>query len=255
MERLAGKVALVTGSARGIGKVIAMTFAGEGADVVVNDIRASEAEKTAQEIKQLGHKAIAITADVSNKEQVKNMMQSAMQQLGKLDILVNNAGTPGRATLLDMSEEVWDRVVDVNLKGVFLCTQAIAPHMIERKYGKILNISSIEGMGGSAKSSSNYTAAKAGVIQMTKTHARELGAYGINVNCVCPGGIITEGTFNGRSPEAVEKHKANVVEHACLARLGDAREIASLVLFLVSDESSYVTAQNIACDGGRFDRM
>lgn len=255
MGLLDGKVALLTGASRGLGRQTALTFAREGADIVINALRKPEMEATAQEIRKLGRKTITVQADVSKKDEVKAMVDAAIQEFKRIDILVNNAGIPGRATLLDMTEDVWDRVVDVNLKGPFLCTQAVAPHMIRQRYGKIINISSAEGARGSLKSSSNYTSAKAGVIQMTKTHARELGAYGINVNCVAPGGFVTGMTYIGRTPEQIAAHEEERKRTTCLARMGTAQEMANLILFLASDESSYITAQTISCDGGRFDRM
>ncbi|MBI2853926.1 MAG: glucose 1-dehydrogenase [Chloroflexi bacterium] len=255
MGKLDGKVALITGSGRGLGKEIALTMAREGAEIIIDDIIPGDIEKTTKEIEGLGRRAMGIAADVSRKGEVQDMVARGIAKFGKIDILVNNAGIPGRASLLEMSEEIWDRVLDIDLKGAFLCTQAVAPGMIQRRYGKIVNVSSVEGMGGSIKSSANYTAAKAGMIQMTKTHARELGGYGINVNCIAPGGIITPMTYLNRSEAEIQQHIATRPKLNCLERIGKISEVANLVLFLVSDDASYITAQNIACDGGRFDRM
>ncbi|MBI2847696.1 MAG: glucose 1-dehydrogenase [Chloroflexi bacterium] len=252
MGRLDGKVAVITGSARGIGKQIALTFAKEGADILVEDVLVPEIEKTAQEIRDLGRKAIAVKADVSNRADVKKMIEAAIDNFKKVDILVNNAAIPSRQTLLETTDERWDRVVNVNMKGVMLTTQTVAPYMIERKYGKIVNISSIAGRGHRVLSSSSFTASKAGVIQLTMTHALELGRYGINVNCIACGPVETDFSRIGRTPEQLRAHHADLAEHSCLGRVGTKQEVANVALFLASDESSFMTAQSLTVDGGNY---
>jgi NAD(P)-dependent dehydrogenase (short-subunit alcohol dehydrogenase family) len=254
MKRLDGKVAVITGSGTGIGKSIALRFAQEGADIVLNGRRTEPIDTAADEIKKIGRKVVAVAADISTKEGAERLINTALKTFGKVDILVNNAGIPCVTSLLDISEDEWDRTHNVDLKGVFLCTQAVARHMIERKYGKIINITSAHGLGN-AVGPLVYAAAKAGAIQVTKTCARELGPYGINVNAIAPGSVITEMTHMGRTPEEVEKIIENRKKAAALKRSGTVEDIANLALFLASDESSFITAQTIACDGGRMDRM
>ena len=254
MGRLDKKVAVITGSARGLGKQIALQFAREGADIVLDDIREKEMEVTAQEIRDSGQKVIAVTADISTKEGVKKLIDSAINSFKKVDILVNNAGVPSRGSLLEATVEAWDEAHNVDLRGVFLCTQAVARHMIERKYGKIINISSVHGLG-TASGPLVYAAAKAGVVQLTKTCARELGPYGINVNCIAPGRVMTEMNYIGRTPEEVERSMESRKKTVVLHRVGIPEDVANIALFLASDESSFISGQTIACDGGRMDRM
>ncbi len=254
MGRLDGKVALVTGSARGFGKAMVLRFAKEGADIVVNDLSVEQMEATVAEIRSLGRKAIAIKADVSRKDDVQRMASVALDTFKKIDILVNNAGTFRHRDLLEMTEEEWDAVLDVDLKGPFLNIQALAPHMIERGYGKIINISSIAGLGSSNAEMANYASAKAGLIQLTKVAARRLGPHGINVNCIAPGFVVTDFTFLNRTQEEVEAITEYRTRHALLGRAGTPEDIANLALFLASDESSFITGQTILCDGGRVDR-
>ncbi|MFC2066422.1 SDR family NAD(P)-dependent oxidoreductase [Chloroflexota bacterium] len=253
MKRLGGKVAVITGSAGGIGKGIAVHFANEGADIVLNDVREKEMEATAQEIRESGQKVITVMADISTKEGAKKLIDSAIDSFKKVDILVNNAGVTARGSLLDLTVEDWDKAQDVDLRGVFLCTQAVAKYMIERKYGKIINISS-SGVGA-ASAALAYSAAKAGVIQVTKTCARELGSYGINVNAIAPGRVMTDMPYIGRTPEEVERSIESKKKNTVLHRLGTLEDMANLALFLASDESSFISAQTIFCDGGRMDRM
>ena len=255
MEKLDGKVAVITGAGSGIGKQIALTFAGEGADIVVGDKMVEEAESTAKEVRDLGRKAIAFPMDVTKKEEVRRLIDTALDNFKKVDILVNNAGIVRLAMLLEMTEEDWDKVLDVNLKGVFLCTQAVARYMMEQKYGKIINLASVAALGSTAPGLANYSSSKAGVVQFTKSCARELGPYGINVNAIAPGLIETPLLHVGRTPEEVEKWVESRRKLAVLGRVGNTQDIANLALFLASDESSFICGQIIASDGGRTDRM
>lgn len=254
MGKLSGKVAVVTGSARGIGKQIALYLAREGADIVLDDLRVAEMEATAGEIKKLGRKVLTSASDISTGEGARALIKVALDGFGKVDILVNNAGIPGRSSLLEVTEPEWDAIHRVDLKGVFLCTQAVARHMMERKYGKIINIASTTGLGGTTGAIA-YAAAKAGVIQLTKSCAKELGPHGINVNCIAPGRVITDMTRMGRTQAEVESSIANRAAASALRRTGTPDDIANLALFLALDDSSFIDGQAIACDGGRMDRM
>ena len=251
--KLVGKVAIVTGSARGIGKAIAMRFASEGAAVVVDDINIEQAKQVAEEINNQGGTATAIKADVSNRVDVINLVKSTLENYKAIHILVNNAGISRPVPLLKMTEEDWDAVLDVNLKGVFNCTQAVLGHMEKQRYGKIINISSLAGLGITDVRLTSYSAAKAGVNQLTKVTAMEGGPYGINVNCIAPGLIMTElaNTFGKEAEKFIEDRR----KHSVLGRAGSPDEVANLALFLASDDSSFITGQVIRCDGGRYDLM
>lgn len=252
--KLEGKVALVTGASRGIGKAIALTYAGEGAKVAVNYINNTEkAEVVVAEIKKNGGEAFAVKADVSKTDDVKKMVEKVIKKYGKIDILVNNAGILIPTMLMETSDEEWDRVVDINLKGPFICTREAAKGMIERGYGKIINTASISGFGCAPLGEGAYGATKAGLIMLTSVFAQELGPKGINVNALAPGWIKTDMTIGKSGPEAdaaVNKRKA---ELAAMRRIGDPQDIANLALFLASDESSFITGQTIVADGGRND--
>lgn len=248
MEKLARKVAVITGGARGIGKEIALTFAGEGADIVIGDI--IEMETVAQDIKSLGREVITIKTDVTSKTEVQNLIHTAINNFNKVDILVNNAGITRRASFMEMTEDDWNAVLDVNLKGAFLCSQAAAEHMIKRKYGKIINIASVAGLNA-VYVSANYCVSKAGVIQLSKVCARELGPYGINVNAIAPGVVLTDIVYYQRTQAEVEQYVEDREKWAALGRVGTVEDIANVALFLASDESSFITGQVIAADGGR----
>ena len=253
--KLADKAAIVTGAGQGIGREIALTFAREGADVVVNDISTSKIEKVAEEIKALGRKAIPVQGDVSKPDDVKRIVAAAIDNFGKIDILVNNAATRRSVGLLEMTEEDWDIVMAVNLKGVFLCTQAVAKHMMEQKYGKIISLSSVKGLGVVSPASANYSTSKAGVIQLTKEFAYILGPYNININAMAPGAIVTASTFLRRNPEEAKEFMGERSGRSFLGRTGTDQDVVNLALFLASDDSSFITGQCIATDGGRADRM
>jgi 3-oxoacyl-[acyl-carrier protein] reductase len=260
--RLQNKVAVVTGAGSGMGRAIARRLAEEGATIAVADINEAGMQATVKELTDRGGKAIGMKVDVSKREDVQRAMQGIIDQLGQIDILVNDAGVTRHRQFLSLSGEDWDYVLGVDLKGVFFCSQAVAPHMVSRRYGKILNISSISGTGasshaagGSPAGNAGYAAAKAGVIQLTKTLARELGPHGINVNSVAPGFVLTAMTGTTRNEQEVKEHIAARASMAVLGRTGTPEDIANVVLFFVSDESGFVTGQTLYVDGGRTDRM
>ena len=251
--KLEGKVALVTGASRGIGKAIALTLAREGARVAVNYVNgALEANSVVEEIKTNGGKAISIMADVSQKTQVQKMISHVIKSYGRLDILVNNAGILIPTNLMDTSEEEWDRVMEVNLKGPFLCTQEVAKQMIKQKYGKIINISSISGLGCAPTGEGAYGCAKAGLIMLNSVAAQDLGPFGINVNAIAPGWIQTDMT-KGKSKGIADEINKRKTALAAMRRIGDPRDIANVALFLASDDSNFISGQLIVADGGRMD--
>lgn len=245
--RLKDKKAIITGGGRGIGRAVALAFAREGADVLVNYQKNDAAAKEVEEaVKRIGRKAICVKADVSSHESVKLMVDRAVEELGGVDILVNNAGISQPSLLLKMTEESWDRVVDIHLKGTFNCTQAAARYMKEKGSGKIINVISTAGIFGTV-GQINYASAKAGIIGFTKSASRELGRYGINVNIICPGVTATEMTTKVQTDE---KLKELYVSRIQLGRFAEPEEIAPAFVFLASDEASYVTGQILAVDGG-----
>lgn len=242
---LTDKVALVTGASGGIGRSVSIALAKAGADVVINySGNLAKAEEVQKEVEALGRRAMVIKADISSADEVSAMMKAAVKSFGKIDILVNNAGITRDGSLLMMKEEDWDAVLNTNLKGVFLCTKTAAKLMLKKKYGRIINIASVVGLIGNA-GQANYSAAKAGVIGLTKTSARELAARNITVNAVAPGFIQTKMT--DVLPEEV---KASMLSQIPLARLGTPDEVADAVLFLASDRASYITGQVISVNGG-----
>jgi 3-oxoacyl-[acyl-carrier protein] reductase len=242
--RLKDKVALVTGGARGIGQAIALTFAREGADIVVADVNLEIAQKTALEIEGLGRKALALEMDVTNYEKVEEGVNKILDKMGKVDILVNNAGITKDNLLLRMSQADWDAVINVNLKGTFNCIKAVSRPMIKQRSGRIISIASIIGLIGNP-GQANYAASKAGIIALTKTVAKELASRNVNANAVAPGFIQTEMT--AKLPEDIKK---KMLEAIPLAKLGTPQDVANTCLFLASDESSYITGQVITIDGG-----
>lgn len=246
--RLSSKVAVVTGSGRGIGRAIALAFAKEGASVVVNARHAEHANNVVKEVGKLGGKAVAVTGDVSIKEEAEKIVNAAIENFGKIDILVNNAGINRDALFMKMTEEEWDSVMAVNLKGVFYCTKAALKHMVKREYGKIINLTSRGGLLGSV-GQTNYGASKAGVVGFTLCLAREMARYGINVNAICPGFIETDMTR--AIPEKVRSKKVLLVQKAAIGgRVGQPEDVANVAVFLASDESSYVTREVIWVTGG-----
>jgi NAD(P)-dependent dehydrogenase (short-subunit alcohol dehydrogenase family) len=244
MAAIKEKIAIVTGGGGGIGGAVADRFAREGAKLAIADIDTGAAKARVAQLADIGTDAIAVTADVTNKTSVDAMVKDALDRWGRIDILVNVAGGADRKRVIDMTAADWDHIVDMNLKSVFLCSQAVLPTMLKQKYGKIVNISSIYGFTGNATRSS-YAAAKAGVAAFTKSLALELVNDGINVNAVAPGRIATERVRSHYSDEAW----AAAVAQIPMGRTGTPEEIASAVLFLAADENSYVTGQTIHVNG------
>ena len=242
---LQGKVALVTGASRGIGRAIALELARQGAKVAVNYAgNEAKANEVVEEIKNMGGEAFAIQADVSNAEAVDQMVKAVLERFERIDILVNNAGITRDNLLMRMKEEEWDDVINTNLKGVFNCTKAVTRPMMKQRYGRIVNIASIVGVSGNP-GQANYVAAKAGVIGLTKTAARELASRNITVNAVAPGFITTDMT-----DRLSEELKAEMLKQIPLARFGEPEDVAKVVSFLVSDAASYMTGQTLHVDGG-----
>jgi 3-oxoacyl-[acyl-carrier protein] reductase len=242
---LAGQVALVTGAGRGIGKTIALRLAAEGADVAVLDLDPATAEATAGEIRALGHRGLAVSADVSDPVAVDAAVRGIVQELAKIDVLVNNAGVEKRAAILDITPADWQLQLDVNLSGTFYCTQAAAKDMATRGYGRIVNISSVAGLIGPIDLAA-YGAAKAGIIGLTRAAALDLADYGITVNAIAPGPIETELMLGVWTAEALRERP----QHGAIARFGTVEEIAHAALFLASPESGFITGTTIAVDGG-----
>ena len=242
---LEGRVALVTGSSRGIGEAIALRLAQEGAKVAVNYHTGEEAAaRVVEAIAASGGDAVSIGADVSREDQVNTLVKRVLEHWQKLDILVNNAGITRDRLLLRMSSQDWDEVLNVNLRGAYMCTRAALPHMVRRRHGRIVNVSSVVGLSGNP-GQANYAASKAGLIGLTKAVAREVASRNITVNAVAPGYIVTDMVQN--LPEEVQK---SVLEHIPLARFGAPEDVASAVAFLCSDGAGYITGQVIGIDGG-----
>ncbi len=255
--RLKDKVSLVTGASRGIGRAIALTFGREGSDVIVNYTkRKDKADEVVQQILKRGRKAIAFQADVENKDEVFKMVDEALKAFGKIDILVNNAAITVRVPdILKGNKEDWIKVFGVNLLGTYYCIQAVAPHMINQRYGKIINFSSVGGIGDVGKGQIIYAPSKAAVNTLTKKLAYEIGPYNINVNAIAPGMIRTDMPTTGRTEEEVKAIFKGKAESLALKRIGEPNEIANVALFLASDESSFVTGQVIVADGGGGDYL
>ena len=242
---LTGKVALVTGASRGIGQATAVELAKAGADIIVNYIGSETvAQETVDKIEALGRKALKIKADVSNADEVQAMVEEAHAAFGHIDILVNNAGITRDGLLIRMKDSDWDDVLNINLKGVYLVSKAVAKIMVKQRAGRIINMTSVSGVTGNV-GQANYAAAKAGVIGFTKTCAKELAARGITVNAVAPGFIETAMT-----DVLPEKIKEGIAATVPFGRMGQPEEIASVVTFLASDFASYITGQVLNVDGG-----
>ncbi|WP_337969779.1 3-oxoacyl-[acyl-carrier-protein] reductase [Virgibacillus salexigens] len=242
---LNGKNALVTGASRGIGRAIALELAKQGANVAINySGNEAKAQAVAEEIKQLGREAFIVQADVASETSVKDMMKEVVSQFGSLDILVNNAGITRDNLLMRMKETEFDEVINTNLKGVFVCTKAVTRQMMKQRSGKIVNVASIVGISGNP-GQANYVAAKAGVIGLTKTTAKELASRNIHVNAVAPGFISTDMT-----DALTEEQHNQMLQMIPLEKLGEPEDVAKVVRFLASDDANYITGQTIHIDGG-----
>ena len=247
MFDLTGKAAIVTGSSLGIGSATALYLAQCGADVAVNYRKhADEANALADRIRAEGRKAMAIKCDVSNYDDVGKMVEQVLAEFGKLDILVNNAGINRDGVIWKMTEEMWDTVLDTDLKGYFSFIRAVAPHFRTQKSGRIVNVTSINGMRGKF-GQANYSAAKAGIIGLTKAVAKELGRASVNVNAVAPGMILTD-----MMADLADDVKQKAIDETVLARLGTPEECASVIAFLCSEESRHITGEVIKIDGGQY---
>lgn len=237
---LKDQVAIITGAARGIGKEIALTLGRNGADIIIADTNLAEAKRVADEMVISGQKAMAIKVDVSSKSQVRAMIETVIKEFSRIDILINNAGVCQPRTYEEITEEDWNKVIDINLKGTFFCSQAVFPIMKERKKGKIVNLSSLAAKNGGVTVGAHYAASKAGITSLTKSLAKESGRYNINVNAVAPGLIDTKMT----------KDFDHDLSRVPLGRLGKPADVADVVKFLVSDDARYLTGEIIDIDGG-----
>jgi acetoacetyl-CoA reductase len=243
-KRLDGQTAIVTGAGRGIGMAIARELAATGANIVINYVTSEDAaNELAEEISEMGTKALVVHADITHYDQVTSMIKQTIDTFGKVDILVNNAGITRDKTLKNMSKQHWDDVIHVNLSGLFNCTQQVLPFMLERKFGRIVNISSFVGLAGNV-GQSNYATTKAGIIGFTKSVALEVSRHGITVNAVCPGFTETDMLM-----EVPEKIRERILEKIPMGRFGQPEEIASCVRYIVT-EGDYMTAQAISINGG-----
>jgi len=243
--KLTDKVALVTGASRGFGKAIALAFAREGADVAVNDLSLEQAQKVSDEIIALGRDSIAVEADVSKQGQVNQMIEKVMAKFKRIDILVNNAGIGSLSSLFEVTEEEWDKMMNVNLKGVFNCSRLVLKSMMEQGYGKIVNIGSVAGKMGGVLIGPHYAASKAAVICLTKSMAKLAASYDVNVNTISPGAMDTD--FSKPYPK---DKRAALIKAIPFGKMGTPDDIAGAALFLVSDDAGYITGANLDVNGG-----
>ena len=242
--KLTGQVAIVTGGARGIGREIALALAREGADIALFDVNPQTLDQTAAELRAIGRRAEGFTVDVTDGKQVDDGVAKVLDKLGRIDILINNAGITKDGLLIRMDDAQWDRVLDINLKGTFLCTRAAAKHMLKQRRGRIVSIASIVGLIGNP-GQANYAASKAGIIGLTKSVAKELASRGITCNAIAPGFIKTEMT-----DALPEQAKQRLQEAIPMGTLGEPWDVAQAALFLVSDAARYITGQVLVVDGG-----
>ena len=254
--RLSGKAALITGSSRGIGRAIALAFAREGARICINYVSAKErAEEVAREINSIGSEAIIVRADVSRRGDVKRLVEEVVNTFGKIDILVNNAAVYYRGSILDMKEDEFDKMINVNVKGVVYCCSEAVPHMIRNRYGRIINITSTAAIGNATPETTLYAMTKAAIIILTKRLAFELGRYGINVNAIAPSFVLTDMSLAGKSEKEIKEIMERRKKTISLGRIAVPEDIAKVAVFLASDESSFITGQVIVVDGGRMDYL
>jgi len=245
MIDLSNKVALITGGAQGIGRAIAETLAQQGANVVVADLQLEKAEVLATEIaSKTGRRALSVQVNVADSESVRAMIERTIAEFGRIDILVNNAGVTRDNLIMRISEEDWDLVLDINLKGAFNCSKAAVRHMMKQRYGRIINISSVSGLAGQA-GQTNYSSSKAGLIGFTKALAKEVGSRHVTVNAVAPGFIETELTAN-----LPKELKEAAIGMTPLGRFGSVQDVAYAVAMLVADEAGFITGQVLSVDGG-----
>ena len=238
--RLNGRVAIVTGGGGGIGKATCIAFAQEGADIIIPEVNMTNATEVSEEVTALGRRCLVIETDVVDGESVRAMVNRTLEELGCIDILVNNAGIFSYTRIDACSEEEWDRMMAVNLKGPFLCSQAVMETMKEQRFGRIINLGSLAGQVGGLVASAPYSASKAGVMCLTKSFARVLGEYGITVNSIAPGIAATE----------MAKNHPDMTDQIPLGRVADPSEIASAIVFLASDEGQYITGATLDVNGG-----
>jgi 3-oxoacyl-[acyl-carrier protein] reductase len=246
MQLLEGKVALVTGAAQGIGEYTARAFCEEGATVILADIDVGRLRETGAGLAAAGHEVWSVALDVRDRARVKDAVADLIGRYGRIDVLVNNAGAYPRRHFLEMSDEEWDRVVDLNLNGTYNCSRAVAPHMVGRRGGAIVNIGSVTFFLGMAKLT-HYVAAKGGIVGFTRSLARDLGDYGVRVNCITPGAVATESEKTVASPEEVA---ATILPLQCLKRRIVPEDIARVAVFLASHYSDGMTGQTLNVDGG-----
>jgi 3-oxoacyl-[acyl-carrier protein] reductase len=240
------KIALITGAGQGMGKAVAFTLAQQGAQIAINDRNKDAAEETVSELQKLGFNAIAVPADVTQKNDVQHMIQKTMGHFGTLHILINNAGILYPTKVIDIPEDEWDRVIDVNLKGTFLCSQAVLPTLQKNNWGRIVNFSSTAGKNISTVGGAHYTAAKAGILGFTRHLAKEVATHNITVNAVCPGLIDTDMVRNTIAPDRQQAYAISFP----ISRLGKPEEVADLVAFLCSDKAAYITGASLDINGG-----
>jgi NAD(P)-dependent dehydrogenase (short-subunit alcohol dehydrogenase family) len=243
---LKDKVAIVTGAAQGIGRAVATLLSEHGVRLVVNDISVESAKATARAICDSGYEAVPVIADVTNHAAVEGLIEECISAFSRIDILVNNAGVLRPTRLPHIPEQEWDLVLDSNLKSTFLCSQAVLPHFMSQKWGRIVNLSSTAGKSVSTLGGVHYTAAKAGVLGLTRAFAKEVAQHNIRVNAICPGLVNTEMVQQNISPEMLQRF----VSSFPISRLCEVQEIAELILFLISDNSNYITGAAIDINGG-----